>query len=1151
MGNDSNRSGDHSPIRQLEPEQARDREVYRYLLTLTDLGLSPKFKVPNETSIARQWGVEGNRIFVRRVLRSVLYEEYYEDKHPQDSPPPVPGLTLSKLVNILSSLQNYRREQQRSLKSDSQPKRAITPPEMLNALNIFGRLSSSERNQLSLKESPGEITFGQILEKAINLTPAYKHTQAFELHNFFLKQIAEQPAMSFAEKLSSRGKTADEYIYQLVSKHTSRYFSGLEPKEKDHLDAAYVGKVKREIDRINLQSGIEQADSSLKLDSDIISTPRLHKYLTAGFVQRLVQSVIDNELVTDEFPIHIKFIEMKRVKPLPLYLRKEDENIFALNPSLLTTENDTEADNIEGLEQQVAYRVRVHFYIKLPPDYKVKFDGLTVVNTIAKQDRLEFFEEVIGIGCPTSHITTAINRVVLWDIYALNAYIPVVNGIHCNDEIMGGTPNSPVWSSCTARVYKRADITKAIESDEHRDDVATTVEIASADFCGFDLIETSAKAALLARLKLVKQILSKQPKISANDYINQLCNRVEEMTALKRAKTCLTLYPFSLRAMEGQLDATIFKDHYRKRKPGFIFKAVGSDSQPEWTTAALEAQMKIAEAYLLEGLSHIAKRYLECIRFYFDGKDQYQVTYALRAKYCICWFRYYYLGDLEHQKDEFPDRYFAVRQADEKLEEAEHHIKERLKRYAKLNELAQVNLSPHFYLLSCIHAHRAKLYIFFPKYMRKLSSAEMLIEPVRLLEKARIYAARDGDPALYAQWSAYQSWCYIMLAYLNRQEDAISDDFSAEKCFIWAEQLTKHADICLSSTGRVCYQQIKDSGGKTTKYYITEDLPNRQAEAHKVRFIDSSLEPTKKTRRYYEMYGSTAVEVVPLIKELFYDQDVTETDKAVEKEAQDYNQASNIVSLDFSLLKKRNNDEESSIYLFGMRSAILLFAKGMLALCKPYESDAELVNAIDHEALRMFNYCCAIASDGTQRNIEAKHQFDKSQNAIVLNRSIPSVNEAQADSDQVISREDTLSRDRLLQSLYPHRLTQFADLGSIFIIACELILWVSSQSFKGFYTSTQKWADIADEYKIREDRINTALKNLIKNDKFPFPIEEACGQKRYNGHLAEHYLQLEKSTQSFMAKLKQRELPDIRSIPIRDQVVTEFFKIIRGETRSL
>ena len=84
-------------------DQSRDRQVYRYLLNLTDLGLDDKSTSPNESSIAKQWGVTENRIFIRRVLRSVLFDELYADK--EDKPSPVPGLTLSKLVNILSALQ--------------------------------------------------------------------------------------------------------------------------------------------------------------------------------------------------------------------------------------------------------------------------------------------------------------------------------------------------------------------------------------------------------------------------------------------------------------------------------------------------------------------------------------------------------------------------------------------------------------------------------------------------------------------------------------------------------------------------------------------------------------------------------------------------------------------------------------------------------------------------------------------------------------------------------------------------------------------------------------------------------------------------------------------------------------------------------------
>jgi hypothetical protein len=1146
MGSDSSISKN----KQLDPEQARDREVYRYLLTLTDLGLSPKSATPNETSIANQWGVQNNRIFIRRVLRSVLYEEYYQNKPKEKELLSVPGLTLFKLVSILSSLQEHQRDQQRLLGSEPQPTSVITRAEILNALRIFSRLSSAERERLGIKVLPGEVMLQQVLEKATDPASKYNHAQASQLHNFFSKQLAEQSSISLEERLNSLGtRTARDYILQLVSKHTEQYFPGLERKDKDSVDNEFANKVEREINRINLQSGIEQADSALESDSDR-GTQRLYRYLTDGFVQCLVRSVIDNEIITDELPIHIKFIEIKRVRPLPLYLRRTDEETFALNSSLLIAENNAEAENVEGLERQVAYRIQVHFYIKLPLEYEPKFKDLTITNKFADHKRLEFSEEVVGIGCPATHITTVINRVILWDIPALKEFMPIVDEIQCNNEFMGESPNSPVRSSCTARIYERNDVINAINSDEHRDDIATTAEIASADFCGFDLIETAAKAALLVRLKLVKKILSKRPEISTEAYIEELCHRVEEATAFKQARKCLTNYPFSLRAMEGRMDKTIFNNRYRKKDPGFTFEAVDTKQNQEWSTAALQAQMVIAEAYLREGLSHIARRYLEFIRPYFEGEDKYQVSSSLRAKYCICWFRYFYLGDLEHQKGEFPDRYFAVSQAEEELEKAESHLKERLKRYEKLDELPQINVHPHFYFLSCIHAHRAKLYIFFPRYMRKLSQAEMLIEPVRLLEKARIYAARDGDPALYARWSAYQSWCYIMLAYLNKEDGIDSEDFSDEKCFIWAEQLTKHAEICYSSTGKVFYQQIKDNGGKTTKDYENRSLPDPKVPAPS---DSSGLSAARPYYRYYEKYGSTLIEVVPLIKELYYDDG--EDSGTEEKEKQGYDWQSNVITLDLSLLRKRRKDEESSIYLFGMSSAILLFSQGILSLCKRYDSEGDLVDAIERKSLRMFNYCCAIASDGTTVREDSQSLAKEDPDKIVLDRLIPSVNDSQMDNSQgpVYEGKATSNRegDILLQSLYPHRLTQFADLGNIFIIACELVLLVTSQPFRSFYESTETWEAIGGEPKVRVARIENILKSLLKNDNFPFQPAKACGQKRYNGHLAEHYVQLKKSTDYYILKLQQKKLPDISGVTIRNIVVTEFFKIIRGETSSV
>lgn len=62
-------------------DQERDKSVYLYLLTcLTDLEISEKKgkKQPNEGSIAKQWGIKNNRVFIQRVLRSTL-PQYYDE----------------------------------------------------------------------------------------------------------------------------------------------------------------------------------------------------------------------------------------------------------------------------------------------------------------------------------------------------------------------------------------------------------------------------------------------------------------------------------------------------------------------------------------------------------------------------------------------------------------------------------------------------------------------------------------------------------------------------------------------------------------------------------------------------------------------------------------------------------------------------------------------------------------------------------------------------------------------------------------------------------------------------------------------------------------------------------------------------------------
>ncbi len=1101
-------------------DQERNRRVYRYLLTLTDLDLLGKGTTPNESHIAKQWGVEENRIFVRRVLRSVLFKEFYAKK--ENKPTPVPGLTLSKLIGILSALQDHRKEQQ-SLDDESQKaSRVVTRAEKLKALQLFAQLSPKERSRLNLKTPPEKALLDLILERATDQTEAYKGYTAddvMRLYRFFLQQLSERSSRSLADifadtNASSATSWLEDLIKKVVSKYTDQYSQGLTHPEKEKRDSIFVKKVRREIDRIELQSGAEQADTFLTGTSRGSRYKGLPQHITIEFIQRLTHSVIDNELLTDEFPIHIKFFEIERVKPLPLYIKDKSDPEGLLNPSL---QDDKAPHSVEGLARQVAYRVRVHFYIRPPDDYKIKFDKLTIFKKTAGQNRLEFSEEVVGVGCPTSHIIAVINRVLLWDIPVLKEYLPIADGIHCNDEIVGGTPNSPVWSHCVARLYKRKDIYDAIDSGKSCADVVTTAEVASADFCGFDLLETMSKAALLARLSLVKQTLANQPNVTVDQYVRELCIRVEEMTALKRAQSLLTTYPFSLRAMEGQLEATIFKRKYRKRLPGPVFKVLAD----KWSVVALEAQLSIAEANLKEGLLHVAKRYLETMPTSFHDKDE-PAADLLMARYCLCMFRYYYLSDLEDPSCEFPDRHLAVRKAEEELEKAEKCLQRRLQHYEKLDELTQSNLNPQFYFLSRIYAHRAKLYIFFPDYMHKLDQWDILVEPIKLLEKARIYAARDGAPALYAQWSAYQAWCYIMLAYLGKQEGNKNKEFSHNTCIDWAERLIEHAEVCFSSTGKRCYQEIKDGGGRTTPHGYdlkasAQSVKSASEQEEAALFKDSPVTDVDLTR-FYEKYGSTMIQVIPLIQELFQNDG--------QKNNQSYQSDRNVVEVELALLKTTGNDEGSDVYLFGMQSSMLLFAKGMLSLCKPYEDDQALIDAVDQKAMRMFQYCCAIASDGTQR-IEDPTLWPEGAEAdsIVINRVLP----------KLTLDDDSHSKDRLLQCFYPHRLTQFADLGKIFIIVCRLLLVARGE--------------LIDDDDI--ERVRSLVAELRENNSFPFSKDKTCGQKRYNGQLAEHYVRIERYTDTFIDMLQKKQLKKTSSLQLRDQLVADIFEIIRGEVNIL
>ncbi|WP_051503151.1 hypothetical protein [[Scytonema hofmanni] UTEX B 1581] len=1039
--------------RSLEDQQ-RDKSVYKYLLEcLTDLGINEKREnaKPNESSIAEQWDQKKNRIFIRRVLRSVLPEYYSEEERVSV----VPGLTLGKLVEILAGIQTYWAKKRLNTPESEVP-RILTRAEKLKAFRKFYQLTLEEKEKLNLSVHPGEPMLQEFL--AI-VTDPVKGLKTEDIIPFY-KRVTNLFYNSF-KKLELKNKSylpllITDIIKINVETLLEDHYQGIVQDLKIQKTKELVNKVCREISRIELQTGFRQYKSLLKDDRDELQ-PDI-SLLPHNFIEHLTRSLVENEILTDEFPIHLKQLEIKKIHPLPLYVKTEEQKFGLLNPLLLDDEEDKE--DVVGLERQFAYKLKIHFYVKVPDNYQAWIEGeyhqISFFNQ--NENKLEFFEEITGIGSPIYHIISAINRVLFSDIPTLSNYLPVARNLLTNNEFFGSS--SLVWSYSLVNLCKKDDIDKAINLNKNYEEIIRSDETAYGEYCGFDSVEIAAKAALQARLRAIKQT-----GINPVVYLTELCNRVEEINALRKAESYLDFYPFSLKAMEGYLNQTVFRGRYRSANSQLNFVEI--DEGKPWSAVAYNAHLSITENYLKEGLYRIAKKYLDVLIPHIEnakkGTNKCFDDFMF-AKYELCKFRYYYLTDLEDVENRqlHSDRATATRSATDSLDNAEKYLKNILKKYYAISACVQSNFHPFFYLLSRVYAHRAKLYIFTSSYTDRAGGRwDGLIKPISLLEKARIYAARDGNPAIYAYWSAYQSWCYIMVAYLGDYQPSPTE-FTREECLDWAKRLIEHALICYKNIGKKSYQQIKDNGGRITEVSIHG--------------------------KYYKNYGDILIQVVPLIQEL--------SEQSADSE-QIYESENNVINIDFSILKKICTDDNKSTYLFGTHSCILLFGMGMLELCDD-ENESQLALRIK-KAIRMFTYCSAIAEDGNK------------------GRRNP--------DDETFYLERIFSEgDCLVRGLYPHRLTQFAELGKIWAATCKSILLL--------YNSTFDWQEI-----------NQLLKTLPTSSNQSI-LDSACRQKRYNGHLESHCDRLV----DYFEQLQVKKLSFDSLMEIRNKIVRDIFKIMRGES---
>jgi hypothetical protein len=1040
-------------------EDTRNKAVYEYLLTLTDTevgkkdnskGRTPEQSTYSISEIKDQWKI--NRMSVYRILRN-LRPKLYPGKKEET----LPGLNLSKLVDILAALKDHWSKNEKDVGAGKSSKlRRITREDIVKALRLFTQLSPTEEETLGIRYH--NVLLQRLSDSIHELSADAVPEATVKVYEKFLA------IKQYSDLNSVESKNTEETIKSYIKKNLRNsilYKSG----DLILIDVLYH-KYLRRIKRVEMQNGSE-------IFNYLINENNVNHSQFA--INALTKCVVENHILTESFPIHIKYIEVRKNPALPLYLHGStsviNENFYSKSEKWI---NSIQMDVAESLKHLVSFTVKVHFYIDLPPENifsiknpdQSKISNLDIdINHIPGsdgQDRyvVDFLEEITGTGSPISQAIAAINRVLFWDIPLLKDYFPVPKNFIISHKVLGDSSNAMIHGHNVIGLFKKNDL----NIDSENNDVEKKIkyieqyvqESAAGDYCGFDVLEVTAKSALYARLRAIKQI-----GIDNNEYIKEILNRIQEINALRKAKSLLEYFPFSSLAMKDYIQNSIFNENSK-----YI-----ESSARDWSMVAHDAHLEIAEAFLKEGLFVLGKKYLDLMGHL--KQDSNKIDSLIRAKYYLCMFRYHYLNDVDPDKPASLHDEEAKKQAGQMLDNANSCLEEYIKKHHLIDEKQCAIFYDFFHILSRVNAHRAKLNLFREGH----EVDDKIHRAIRLFENARIFAARDGNPSLYSIWTAYQSWCYVMRAYLQSSGEKQED-------LNWAEKLLNHAKICYSEKGKKCYEDIKANAGQS--------YPN-----------DGS--------------GSIYIDKIPFIVEVDSRKDIGLMEELLKINMSVFRQ-------DYSTYSSKSSGYKK-IYLFGTQSCLLLFAMGILKLCKNYDSDRELKDAIE-ESKELFTYSWSIAEEGFKKKASAangivdtkfERQFD--------------IREASTAEGRKIS---SLIPEFSVCGLYPHRLTQFADFGKIFSIACALINLAIVQH-------PDTIAAVGEKTIQENKELINYLKDRLTENNCYFNSEETHKEhERYNGHLRSIYNQIKRRANDLMEKgATYSSVKDAR-----DQIVRDFFRII-------
>jgi len=968
------------------------------------------------------------------------------------------------------------------------------------ALHKLTLLTLEEKNQLGLPSGDSEALLEQVFLNFHNYQQPLDYSKLLELYRMSVElsefaegSIEENSSADTASLIKRAIRNYEKFQFGYSHQESNRELASNEEDSKaaqasfSYLKEAWktssnspaersklFDRVDREINGILFQAGIQQLNLT-NIDGE---QKYKGKYLPYRFIKRLTQSVFENTIITNQFPVFLQDISVQTCGPFPLRASEEYKEGCVLSKPLLSI--DKRHPNHSEIASHSSHRVTAKFYIKLNGDIDCDASKMVGCQTSkgSEGERVYFSVSSTGIGGTFSHIIKVLNFALLYDKACLREYFPIARDIIFDQGSIHNNSSSPAAAHSLVSLCKVSNLSKAM-SDSCQSGQLTPYEkfafddpIGRGDYCAFDTLLSIASAALLARLRAIKHT-TQSPK----EYVQNLCSFVRYTGILKQADSCIRDYPFSSLAQESYLQYHLGE---KLRKSQLDVK--------EDPYALFDACLLLAESFLQEGAYENAKQYLGKIcapleRLSASGIDWYDsfnseacadsefevFSGTLLVRYEICKATLHYL-----QCE--PEEAWA------RLDRAENHLTVRLAKYALIDEVAQATFHPHYKLSARIFFLRARLMLFFPcaipvrekthpcflvtdeMFLKRRARPRQAIHLARLFltEKARLYAACDGDSELYSCLTAYQASIYLITSYMKLPGLTITGQrksIKKDELIEWARALRDESLLSYSEVGKQSYFRIKEKSG------VSEELLPK--------------------------YGECRLTPIPLIQEISVSQakaqEGFEPGLKYPVKGDSYCSADDILRLDMSLLAldenliRGNLDEKGEpIYLFGSSSCYLFFIRGFYHLCSNLKHEFgkdRLIQTVEEfdskvcRAYRLFSYSWAVAADGGDIQVAEKGDI------IIMRRFKPPAH--------LLKEKDVAS----IRDLYPHRVIDIAALGRLFAAACyTLRLYSTSEkSERERCKLTVKWL----------------LSELYQNKAYPSREQANSGreQKQFNKHL--------------------------------------------------